>query len=219
MKNKIKVLLVDDQKIMRVGLMHILKSDKSIEICGEAESGVQLFRLLESIEPDVIIVDVYLPDMNGIEIAERLSEQYSHIPFFMLTVYADEKTFIFCTQNGSRGFLSKNCSPAELLNAVHDVAKGGHYFGARTSALIQRIFQHLDISKRGDNNKQSVFDALEIELIKMISKGIDHRSISKRLCLTMDEIAQFRFNILKKLRINCTLDFVKYVLKHRIVTI
>jgi len=215
-----KVMLVDDHLIVRDGIKALLREDRSINIIGEATCGKDLFSLLESRVPDVVLLDISLPDISGIEISNRLTERYPQIKKLMLSMYTSEDFIFNALQAGANGYLPKNTTRGELLQAIAEVKEGKEYFSKSISDTILRSYVKNAKSRNDDpENKLSTLTRREHELLVMVVEGMSNSCIADQLSISIRTVETHKTSILHKLELNSTVDLVKFAIKHNIIEI
>ena len=213
----IKVIIVDDHTLFRIGIKSVLKG-KQADICvvGEAGDGKTLFHLLETTPADVVLLDVVLPDMNGIEIARRLREEYPQIKILLLSVENTIDTIIQLLNIGIDGFISKQqVSGEELPEAIHCIMGGMEYFGKDISSIIYNIYN----AKKGTTGTNVEFTQREQEIIALAGKGLPSKEIASQLFISARTVDTHKNNIFKKLGINSTVELIQYTVKQKIINL
>ena len=211
----IKIITVDDHKIIRDGLRSLLLGNSEIKIIGEAGHGYQLFDLLKEKQPDVIVLDIALPKISGIEIAKIISKDYPQIKILILTANTDEHTFISSVKAGVKGFLPKDTSKEEFIEAVKTVYTGKHYFGKNISETLFKTLSDSLLNSNEKNDKK--LSSREIEIIRLFALGHSYKEIAETLYISTRTVETHKNNILKKLNLKNTIDLVKYAIKERII--
>ena len=211
----INAILVDDHALFRLGVKSaIMSSHADICIVGEADSGAALFRLLETTVPDIILLDILLPDMTGIDIARRLKKERPEI--HILAISAENTTDVVqaMLDIGIDGFISKRQGGAdEIAQAIRTIMSGFEYFGNDISTIIYKIY----VSKKRSAKVTTEFTAREREIIELCRDGLLSKQIADRLCISPRTVDNHKNNIFRKLGINSTLEMVQYALKHGII--
>jgi len=211
------VIIVDDHSLFRLGLRAALTSSCSdICIIGEADSGKALFLLLESKKPDIILLDIILPDMNGIAIARRLRKEY---PLVKILIISSENTMGIIhelLETEINGFISKQlCAGEEPVEAIRAIMNGMDYFGRDIASIIYNIY----ISKKKITESTSEFTQREKEIIDLCRTGLQSKEIANRLNISSRTVDTHKNNIFKKLGINNTLEMVQYAIEHGIIRV
>lgn len=213
----IKLIIVEDHALFRLGLKAALASKKSeISIIGEAEDGKSLFALLKTGRPDIILLDIILPDISGVEIARRLRKDYPEIKILVLSSENSASTVQTLIDIGIDGFISKRQSASdELVEAIESVMNGFEYFGKDIAAIIYNVY----VSKKRTEKALSPFTDREKEIIALCKEGLLCKEIADRLCISPRTVDAHKNNIFKKLGINSALELTLYALKHDIISL
>ena len=212
----IKLLIVDDYNIFRSGLKLILESHKNFEVVGEALNSDELFKILENIRPDVIVMNLMLPQKHIFSITKKLSKKYPDIPFVLLTVGADEFIILECVINGASGILWKESTAEQLITAINTVASGERYLDIPESKITAKIIQHAH-NNNFQNHDFSELSEREQQVIKLFAEGHSYKTISEQLNISTRTVESHKNNILTKLELNSVVDMVKYAIKHNLI--
>ncbi len=214
------VMLVDDHLIVRDGIKALLKEDSSIHIIGEATCGKDFFSLLENQIPDVVLLDISLPDISGIEISNMLSEDYPQVKKLMLSMYTSEDFIFNALQAGANGYLPKNTTRGELLEAISEVKEGREYFSKSISDTILKSYVKNAKSRSDDSeDKLATLTRREHELLVMVVEGMSNPCIAEKLSISIRTVETHKTSILRKLDLHSTVDLVKFAIKHNIIEI
>lgn len=210
---EIKVFIVDDHKIIRDGIFLLLIGASEIRPVGEAENGKELFEKIENTIPDVLLLDISLPGMSGIEISKKIAEEYPSIKVLILSRNTDKNTILAAIKVGVCGFLSKDTSKEELANAIKLVSEGKNYFGTNIS---KTVFNSLV------KNTNSIKDVValterETEVAIYISDGLSYKEIASKMAISTRTVESHRNHILSKLHLKTNIDLVKYVIKNELI--
>ena len=211
-KSKIRLMLADDHVVVRSGLRMLLDVRPDIEIVGEAESGREAVEKAKTLRPDVILMDIQMPDMNGIEATERLKEVAPDTAVLALTMHEDDHYFFEMLHAGAAGYLPKRAAPDELLEAIRTVSKGEVFL---YPSLATRLVQ--DYLKRAESGDQPlVQDDLtprELEVLTLIAEAMTNPEIADELVISVKTVDRHRENIMRKLNMHSRIDLVKYAIK------
>ena len=216
--NKIKIILVDDHQLVRDGIKSLISDSFGIDIIGEASNSVELFKQLHQVMPDVILMDISLPNMSGIEITKILKKDYPKIKILMLSMYTSEDFIFNGLKAGINGYLPKNTTRDELLLAIEEVYNGREYFSKSISNIILKSF--VNSAKYGNNandDKMSILTKRETEILKLVVEGVSNQHIADQLFISIRTVETHKTSIMKKLELNSTIDLVKFAIKNKII--
>ncbi|MBS0028121.1 response regulator transcription factor [Chitinophaga sp. 22321] len=207
---KIGVFLVDDHEIFRNGLKQLINSEADMEICGEASSGQDALEQLSLLKPDIIIMDIRMPGMNGLETSSRLLEKNpaGRILFFSLF---DEPDYVAAAlEMGASGYILKDTSNKIFLSAIRTIHQGKYYFIGEVSDIL--VKKYLDAKQTsGINGPQEIsLSRREEQIIRMISNGQNNKDIAETLNISIRTIEAHRLNILRKFQVNSMEEAVEY---------
>lgn len=215
----IKIIIVDDHKIIRVGLRGLLEREQDIEIMGEAENADAVMTILATQHTDVVLMDIDLGDSDGIMTTRKIKELYPSIHILGLTMHEESNYIIKMLEAGASGYLLKNAGREELLAAIHTVAKGDSYFSQKVSAtLLQAITRQKETL--ADPEKpliQSSLSEREIEVLRLIAQEYSNGEIADKLFISIRTVDTHRRNLLEKLHVKNTVGLVKYAIKKGII--
>lgn len=193
----IRILIADDQAITRSGLQTLLAVQEDMQVVGEARNGEEIIALAESLQPDVILMDVRMPGINGIEATRRIHRSSPHISILVLTVFEDDTLVFPAIRAGARGYLLKDTEQDELVRAVQTVANGGAIF---SSGIAQKVLGYLNAPP--PNVSRDLFDELtarEREILELIAQGKTNAEIATALNLSTKTVSNYISNVLLKL--------------------
>lgn len=215
--NQTSVMLVDDHRIVLDGLRSILEEEKNIYITGEAENGREALKLLRKKQPRVILVDLHMPDMSGIELTRKIHEKYSEINVLMLTMN-DEGTLINQSiEAGASGYILKNSSSDELLDAVQTVAEGKKYLSSKAQEVVMNsIFNHQNSIKEVEPGVVSL-TRRETEILNLIAKEYTNEEIANQLFISERTVETHRKNIFTKTKTKTVVGLIKYAFQHGLI--
>lgn len=209
---KIQVIVIDDHDILRAGLKQILNETSGVEVVAEGESGAEAVRLAEKYQADVMLLDISLPDRNGIEVLKQIRKANSNIAILMLSMYREDQYAVRALKAGAAGYLSKQKASAELVGAIETVAKGKKYITPEVAlALVEQI--HVGEEKP----PHELLSDREYQTMIMISSGLTVGDIAEKLCLSVKTISMYRTRILEKMNLRHNAEITHYAIKNKLV--
>jgi len=217
---KIKIILVDDHHIVRDGIKIILSNVDNIEIIGEAGDSEELFSLLETTLPDIMILDLGLPKVSGIEITKILAEKYPGIKVIILSSHIDNDSIFDSLKAGAKGYLPKNTNRKEMLEAINTIYEGKEFLSETISntILISHINKVKEDSKYAED-KEKKLTKREVEIVKLLAEGLQYKEIADKLFISVRTVETHKNNIMFKLDLKSIPDLVKYAIKNNIIEI
>jgi DNA-binding NarL/FixJ family response regulator len=219
MDKKIKILIVDDHDMFREGIKLLLSSGDKAEVAAEARDGKEFLDIVEEVCPDVVLMDISMPVMDGIEASRLAKEKYPHIKILALTMFGDEKYYYQMIQSGIKGFVLKSSGINELMKAIIEVSEGKNYF---SNELLCKLISNLSISKEQQVKNNDVADKLssrEIEVLVEIAGGLSNEEIAKKLNISTTTIRTHRANLLAKTCCNNTASLIMHAIKNKLIEI
>ncbi|MEV4297164.1 response regulator transcription factor [Microbispora rosea] len=194
----VRVVLVDDQALLRQGLRKLLEVEDGVEVVGEAADGYEALRVIGDRRPHVALVDMRMPGMNGVELIVRLAAEHPQVAVVVLSTF-DEDEYIFgALRGGATGYLLKDCSPEELVSAVHRVSRGETVLGSPVAARLVAELRHLPVNSVAFRG-QELLSAREVEVARMVAAGAANREIAARLFITEGTVKNHVSSVLRKL--------------------
>ena len=219
--SKITVLIVDDHQIFRQGLRDSLAFDEGIEIVGEAPNGEVALELAAQLRPQVVITDVNLPGMNGLQVAQRLRREVPGTYTIILTAYDDEEQLFHAVRAGAHGFFSKDVSPQRILVAVRDIVDGKYVMGPKVMEEEEVIPWVIKASERyaptfGDELQEAFvpLSPREMEIVQYITRGLSNKLIAHKLGISHQTVKNHMTSILRKLDVEDRTQAAIYAIRH-----
>ena len=210
----IKILLVDDHAVVRSGLHMILEPEADVAIIGEAENAKQALAQAHSLEPDVILMDIHLPDISGIEITKQIKALHPKIAIVALTINEDEEYFFKMLEAGANGYVPKRAAPEELLTAIRAAAENEVYIYPSLAKLLVRDFLNDEPKKTND---LELLTEREIELLTHLADGATNNEIADTLHISPKTVSRHRENIMRKLNLRNRTELVKFAIRKGII--
>jgi two-component system response regulator NreC len=210
----IKIICVDDHAVIRSGLHMILDGEEDVRIVGEAETAAEAIELAGKLRPDVILMDIHLPDMNGIEATAKIKEQHPQISVVALTINEDEEYFFKMLEAGASGYVPKRAAPEELLTAIRAAAEKEVYIYPSLAKLLVRDFLHQ--SEQEEEEQYGLTDR-ELELLAHLADGATNNEIADTLSISPKTVARHRENIMRKLNLRNRTELVKFAIRKGII--
>ena len=214
--SKIKIAIADDYKIYRDGLKVGLSADENMEIIAEADNGEDLMKLLETNSPDVIIMDLKMPIMDGMEATKQVRKKYPSIKVLVVTMYEDDKFIIHLMENGANGYLLKNAEPDEIIKSIYTVHENGYYFNdVVNKALLKKLV--LKNNLKPSFNQNIDLTEREQEVLKLICEEKTAAEIGKDIFLSPRSVEGIRQRLIEKIGVRNTAGLVMFAVKNGIV--
>jgi two-component system response regulator NreC len=210
----IKILLVDDHAVVRSGLHMILEPEEDVVIIGEAENAKQAFEKANTLEPDVILMDIHLPDLSGIEVTKQIKTNNPKIAIVALTINEDEEYFFKMLEAGANGYVPKRAAPEELLTAIRAAAENEVYIYPSLAKLLVRDFLNDEPKQK---NELELLTDREIELLTHMADGATNNDIADTRHISPKTVSRHRENIMKKLNLRNRTELVKFAIRKGII--
>ena len=214
---KIRLLLVDDHEIVRAGLRMLFMSEDDLQIVAEAGSAEEALELMQEIEPDVILMDVALPGISGIEATRRIKEANPSVAILALTMHEDEQYFFEMLNAGASGYIPKRAAPDDLVSAIRVVSQGNVFLYPSLAKLLVNDF--LQRSESGPEGRAEILTPREREVLTHIAEGNTNREIAEALVISYKTVDRHRENIMRKLNLHSRVELVKYAIEKGLITV
>lgn len=212
---KYRILIADDHSLIRQGIKSITRQDNSLEVIAEAANGFDLLNLLQHDPPDMVILDLIMPHLNGIESISRIRKTFPAITILVLTMHTSSQYLYQAIASGAHGYLIKDESDHELLKAIQTIRDGGIYISPQ---LPPEIKDEVLIAFRDQRKMPFVeLSAREKQVLKLVVQGCSSKKIAKMLGLSPRTIDHHRANLIKKFKMKNTVDLVNYVVRNAVV--
>ena len=206
-----RVLLVDDHTLFRQGLRTLLEKHGGFQVIGEAEDGRRGVTLVEELHPDIVVMDIAMKGLNGIEATRQVRSRFPNTQVVMLSMHLLESYVRQALEAGAAGYLLKSAAGSELVAALESVRNGGSYFSAPVSRMI--VEGYLETSKAATVEKLSVLTPREREVLQLIAEGNSYKEIASALKISPKTVGQHRDRLMQKLHCRRTAELVKFALR------
>ncbi len=208
----ISVLLTDDHALVRSGIKRLLEDSKQVKIVGEAECGEDSLQMAQELNPDVILMDVNMPGIGGVEACRRILQRNRNQKIIVLTVHSEQTFPKRMLEIGAKGYLTKECGVDEMLEAIKQVNNGSSYIA---TSIAQQLA--LSLLPGNDGNPIDTLSRREFQVMLMISNGLTNIQISEKLCLSPKTISTYRLRLLEKLGAQNEVDLIKIAVEQGMV--
>jgi len=212
---KIRLLLVDDHAVVRSGLRMLLAGEADFEIVGEAGTAGEAIKLAPTVKPDMILMDIGLPDMSGIDATRKIKSLWPNIAIVALTIHEDEEYFFKMLEAGASGYVPKRAAPEELISAIRIAIKGDVYLYPSQAKLLVKDF--LQQSHSGNNQILDGLTDRQREVLVLLAEGATNSEIAAKLFISPKTVASHRENIMEKLNMHSRTELVKYALRKGLI--
>lgn len=215
--NTIRILLVEDHEVVRGGLRMLLDNQKDMLISGEASTGQEAIQLAAELQPDVILMDITLPDFSGIEATRRLQETGCQSKIIALTIHEDEQFFFEMLQSGASGYVPKRAAPEDLITAIRMVDRGEVYIYPLLARLLVDDFLQRATQESSTRATMDDLTPREQEILVALADGMSNEEIAEKLVISKHTVARHRENLMRKLELHSRSELVKYAIRKRLI--
>ncbi len=213
----IRIILCDDHKVMRRGLRLVLEEQKDFEVVGEASDGREAVKLAESLKPDVAVLDITMPNLNGIEAAKQITEKHLDTSIVMLSMHADESFVLRALKAGARGYVLKASPESDFVNAIRLVHEGKSFFSPSVSRMLVEDY----VRQLQDKDVEDSYELLtlrEREILQLVAEGKSNKEIAGMLNLSVYTVETHRSNILAKLNLHSVPELILYAVRKGVIS-
>jgi DNA-binding NarL/FixJ family response regulator len=216
---QINILIADDHKLFRDGIKSLLLSHQEFNVVAEASTGEELIDIAMRMEADIIITDISMPGINGIEASRKIMELKPKTSTLILSMYNSEEFVMDAIKAGAKGYLPKDVAPDELFEAIIEIANGGEYFSKSISDKVFKSFISQTRMKSGKTPSLPTLTERELEVVKLVAEGYLNKEIADKLNISIRTVDTHKNNILQKLKLKSTVELVKYAIRHDLIKI
>ncbi|SIN79232.1 response regulator transcription factor [Chitinophaga niabensis] len=218
MQPPIKVAIADDHKIFRSGVINTLTPYENISVVFEAEDGEHLLEIMQQQQPDVILMDLKMPKMDGIQATIKVREKYPHVKVIILTMYEDDNFIVHLVENGANAYLLKNSEPEEIYEAICTTFDKGFYFNENVNLALLKKVLHKNKQQFKPTFKNEVqLSDRELEVLKLICNEFTTQEISEKIFLSPRTVEGLRQKLLEKLNVKNTVGLVLYAFRNGLI--
>jgi len=214
---KMRILLADDHAVTRAGLRLLLERQPNIEVVGEAENGRELVELATALTPDIAVVDIAMPNLNGIEATRQIVAKQPRLSVVILSMYSDETYVMRALEAGARAFLLKDSAIADLMGAVEAVSQGKSFFSPKISRILAEDYVRT-LKQRNAVDTYELLTSREREIIQLLAEGKTNKEVAALLNISVYTVETHRNKILQKLNLHNTAELVLYAVRKRIIS-
>jgi DNA-binding NarL/FixJ family response regulator len=214
--SKIQVVLADDHTIMRAGLRSLLENSGTIEVIGEAEDGREAVKQVEQMQPDVVLMDIAMPGLNGLEATRQIKRRFPGVNILILTMHTTEEYIVQIFGAGASGYVVKRAAVTELVAAIQAVHRGDAFISPSISGTV--IEGYLKQARTGDETEwHTLLTEREREVLQLIVEGHSSRAIAERLIITENTVRAHRANLMSKLDLHSTAELTQFAIRKGII--
>jgi DNA-binding NarL/FixJ family response regulator len=212
-----RIVLADDHTVVRKGLRLLLESQPGFEVVGDAADGRQAVALVEEHRPDVVVMDVAMPILNGIEAARQMSAKVPHAAIVFLSMHSDEAYVLKALKAGARAYLLKDSAEQDLINAVRAVSEGKAFFSPAISKMLVEDYMR-QMQERHVEDSYELLTTREREILQLLAEGKSNKEVAAMLNLSLYTVETHRGNIFQKLNLHSTAELILYAIRKGVIS-
>jgi len=213
---KIRILLADDHQLMRSGVRLMLEREPDLAVVGEASDGREAVSLTKSLKPEVVVMDIGMPNLNGIEAAQQMTEEDPDLAIVMVSMHSDESYVLRALKAGARGYLLKDSAQADLIKAVHAVGGGKSFFSPAVSKMLLDDYVR-KLKRSGTEDAYDLLTPREREILQLIAEGKSNKDVANLLNLSVYTVESHRSNLMEKLHLRGLPELILYAVRRGII--
>ena len=214
---KLRILLADDHVVMRTGLRALLERQPNLEIVGESENGRETIDLVASLKPDVVVMDVGMPVLNGIEATKSIVTEHPNTAVVILSMHVDESYVMRALKAGARGYLLKDSAPADLLSAIQAVSQNKSFFSPKVSRILAEDYVRV-LRQKGAVDSYDLLTSREREILQLLAEGKANKEVALALNISPYTVETHRSHILEKLNLHNPAELILYAVRKGIIS-
>ncbi|HSR09047.1 MAG TPA: response regulator transcription factor [Bryobacteraceae bacterium] len=213
----VRILLADDHTVMRAGLRLLLERHEDFEVVGEASDGRQAVDIATELKPAVVVMDIAMPQLNGVEAARQIMNRDPETAIVMLSMHSDESYVLRSLKAGARAYLLKDSAEADLVSAIQAIIEGKSFFSPGVRALLKEDYIHR-LAKFGADDTYELLTAREREVLQLVAEGRSNKEVAAHLNLSLYTVETHRTHILQKLNLHSVPDLILYAVRKGIIS-
>ena len=215
--NPIRVLLADDHKLIRAGLVLVVQQQPGLSVIGEADDGRQAVQLVESLKPDVVVMDIGMPNLNGIEAARQITASRPDTAVVILSMHADEGYVLRALKAGARAYLLKDSATTDLVQAIRAVVEGKSFFSPAVSKVLLQDYMR-KLRRTGAEDSYDLLSPREREVLQLVAEGKSNKEVANLLNLSTYTVETHRAKIMQKLNLKGVPELILYAVRKGIIS-
>ena len=213
----IRVVIADDHGVVRKGLRLQLEQQEGIEVVGEAADGREAVRLADELQPDLVIMDIGMPNLNGVDATAQITKRNPNLGVIILSMHSDEEYLVRALTAGAKGYLLKESADVDLIRAVQAVTQGKSFFSPSVAKMLLDDFVQ-QMSQRGLKDSYDLLSSREKEVFQLLAEGKSNKDVAAILNLSTYTVETHRTNIMRKLDLHSSVDLVLYAVRKKIIS-
>jgi len=212
--SNIRVLVVDDHAMFREGIRSLLQGQEDVETVGEATDGREAVEMVHQLTPEVVLMDIAMPGMGGLEATRRIHREYPNVKVLVLTQYEDSEYILSMIKAGAKGYIAKTATASELVSAIRTVHKGESFlYPSAATAVVEEYLMRAT----GEKNEYEHLTDREREILQLVAEGRTNREIADRLFISVKTILRHRTNVMEKLGFHNRTELIKYAISNGLI--
>ena len=217
METPTRILLADDHELVRRGLRTLLESQPGLEVCGEAANGRVAVEMSRKLSPDIVVMDVSMPELNGFEAARQILSKQPKVEVLALSMHESQQIVVDVLEAGARGYVLKSDAGSELVAAVEALKKHEFFFSNRLASSVKNLDQYAMRRRRGPVKLPGVLTTREREILQLLAEGCTNKEVASRLGISVKTAETHRAHVMRKLNVDTVADLVRYAIRNGLI--
>ena len=217
--SKIRILIADDHQLIRQGLESVLEVNNDIVIVGQVENGLEAVKQIENLKPDIALIDISMPKLNGLEVADEVLKDNIKTKILILSIYDHQEYILQSIEKGCSGYVLKNSDTDQIINAIRTIYNGGTYYGSKVSQIIVNQYLKASSKTQAIEEVAQSLTPREIEIVRLICEGLSTKEMATEMDISARTVEAHRNNVYKKLGVTNAAQLVRCAIKYDLIKV
>jgi len=215
---KLRILIVDDHEVVRAGVRSLLEDQTDCDVCGEAGNGREAVSLAQKLKPDIVVLDITMPELNGLEAARQMLKTVANVQILILSVHESEELVREIVEIGAHGYILKSDAGRELAAAIRALRRGESYFASKVAQIVLRAYLNKQSGSQTQASHDHTLTPREREVLQLLAEGKSNKEVASALTISVMTVETHRAHIMHKLEAHSVAELVHYAVRHKMIT-